>query len=1048
MNLFRDRPQRVTRAVVCSDFLMTSDTEQQSNLRWLKDLLRRPLRSATGFELEAFSSGSGSLDRERFFSLSGLPLDAAATHAWYDVESITPASRGYLQEFIERDTLVVGYELSRQTRQLLTQMGVVYIDAWLHPVRFLDDVLFAFGSNSPAVREALRAFHVSRELCFLYADRLRIQAYKGFSRPNANIDEGSALFVGQTLNDKSVLHKGRFLTLLDFKERFAALAEEAQTVYYARHPFVKTGDEEIMDFVRGFANVEQLAVPSYIALAHPNIDRVATISSSVGVEAAFFDKKSEFFHEPVIETDPDKPDGYAGVLQDFASPHFWSAILGAHCSTDASAPRLEFTDRKDKLRDMLAFYWSYKSIDKVEAMRSTLTGVNSKVNDLAKSRASAGASSNPAPRIVEREPGPLFSEIRHRFMAELADVDAVSFDLFDTLCLRAVWSHEDVVELIDVARIARRAGVAIDKAQLQAARKRARARHIERFGPAGEVTLIERYREVVDELGLPGSLAETLAHEEERVDLSLLHGLKSGLELLRAAQEAGKRVVVVSDTYYEAPFIRRLLDKIGLNGVRAEDVILSSAHRKTKMTGELFAEVAAHAGVAPGRILHVGDNADSDVAKAAAAGLRALHLPGLRELAGRGAWPAMSCSPPSLACSVANALAASRQYQLASAISYQSFAAGVPNRLGFMVFGPLLYAFSHWILRRSAERGVDRLLFLARDGQIAMRGCEQLAGGFDNAPRFEYTLASRRALGLATCENLADVHELLARSFSPSTIGELVSARLGLDPGAEGVAAALGACGFDSADTKVRHGRAGDMERVHALAARLEDRILSEAEKERRLLVRHYTDALGDAQAPAIVDIGHHGTMQQKLVKLLGRPFGGFYFATYSDIDRNVALPNWHESFFVDRGDPKADDDYNRFILMFEFLFLNAEGSFQRFVETDAGVVPEFTPAAGDEERRRFIAEVHEGAESFCQRMASILKSHLPSAQLPAAVAAGPLLAMLRAPGPADARLFDGLAFENRFSGRSHRYVIAPEGAEAGALSVWKEGQAVLHGTD
>ena len=165
------------RIILASDFLMTHEQEQLSNLRWFADLLTRPLQLATHLEIHCLHGsmpGSVSLSRRKFFALSGIEFDSNATQFFFREEDLSDASVRYLSENFEPGDLIIGYELSEVTRRLLTRIGVHYVDVWLHPVRYLDDILFAFSSNHADVFEKLCRYDLDPEHYRLYADRYRI----------------------------------------------------------------------------------------------------------------------------------------------------------------------------------------------------------------------------------------------------------------------------------------------------------------------------------------------------------------------------------------------------------------------------------------------------------------------------------------------------------------------------------------------------------------------------------------------------------------------------------------------------------------------------------------------------------------------------------------------------------------------------------------------------------------------------------------------------------------------------------------------------------
>jgi hypothetical protein len=96
------------------------------------------------------------------------------------------------------------------------------------------------------------------------------------------------------------------------------------------------------------------------------------------------------------------------------------------------------------------------------------------------------------------------------------------------------------------------------------------------------------------------------------------------------------------------------------------------------------------------------------------------------------------------------------------------------------VAAPALAAFAIWLLEESRRRGVRRLRFLSRDGQVLYELTRRLASAADAAPDLEYVYSSRLTWSLAATDprHLAETPWLL-NSFVKSNAGD-VCARLGL----------------------------------------------------------------------------------------------------------------------------------------------------------------------------------------------------------------------------------------------------------------------------
>lgn len=363
--------------IVASDMFATSQREQDSNLRWLRDLFEKSIGRGSRLSVAVASrqwNESWLFDRSEFFRLSDLEFDLTETQIYFDSKTISAASLEYLRSCLREDAVVVGYEMSHSTRDVLERAGFTYIDMWLHPVRFLDDILFAFYSNNELLNERIKSFELPEDLSFSYADRLRVQMYRGRPRINNDLKPHSALFVGQTLKDKAIASDTGMLTLMDFRAEFEKAAKTYHHIYYSRHPFVKSGDEKTLAFIRGFRNVSMTNHPAYMMLATDELEYVFSISSSVVTEAKYFGKGTDYLFRPPVNVYKDK--SYSSLLHNFLFSDFWRYVFSGGERPDPRA--INFIDGRNKMRDMLSWYWGFRTIDRLEGLYNTVSGLVSK----------------------------------------------------------------------------------------------------------------------------------------------------------------------------------------------------------------------------------------------------------------------------------------------------------------------------------------------------------------------------------------------------------------------------------------------------------------------------------------------------------------------------------------------------------------------------------------------------------------------------------------------------------------------------------------------
>jgi predicted HAD superfamily hydrolase len=1039
--------QAMRRIILASDFLMTNEQEQLSNLRWFADLLTRPLQLATHLEVHCLHGSmpnSVSLSRRKFFALSGIEFDSNATQFFFREEDLSDASIRYLSENLEPGDLIIGYELSEVTRRLLARIGVHYVDVWLHPVRYLDDILFAFSSNHAGVFEKLCRYDLDPEHYRLYADRYRISTYKGTQRVELPIAPGSALFIGQTLQDKAISHHetGEMLNLLHYREEFQRAGRLYSRVYYSRHPYVRSGDDAILAFVRQCSFAEIADWPAYQMLASPMLSHVFSISSSVVHEARYFGKSVEFLYRPAIELEPRFGlRNYASVYQEFVSGHFWSDVLSPLVATH-EVPRIVFLDSKDKLRDMLSFYWSYRQVDKVEGMRAQLNAIDRKMQGFDKTGPSSSAAAGGAPIAEPRRHDAATEE--SKLARRLLDYDVISFDVFDTLLVRPLARPEDLFLLLQDQADAIAEGALGSFVETRANSRRWAVE--DGVGLRGEeVPLVARYRAIAKRRGLSDLQVEQLCRAEEEMDLRLLRPRRLAQSLYNEALRRGKRVIVVSDTYYERAFIEKLLEQHGFRGYHR--LYVSSDTGTLKHSGTMYQTILQDLGMAPRAILHVGDNPRSDVERARQAGIDALHLPGPADAFAqhtRG-FSHMRSRDPRLE-SLMRGMSANAVADNPRAIDHPSFVGGSARNLGYCVLGPIFLGFARWLIERAIHDRRTHLYFLARDGHIARECYRLLAPLYPDAPPSTYLYASRRGFALPSAESTRDLVAMLEADFSPTSLSSLLLHRFGL-PSSAVSRADLRKTGFQAVDETVTWRD----RRLVPLVQALSPQILDAARQERALLMEYFEQQglLEASSRPGIIDIGHNGTLQRALGALLSRSdLHGYYFATFRGIEQLETLGMQAAGYVAQGVDvSEASHPYTRYVLMFELVFLNTEGSFQRMERIDGRLRPLLLPLSGEERRVAVTRDLHAGVTDFVRDCRDLFGDVIKTLHMDPAEIIAPYVEMLQQPSLLDAELFQGVAFENVYSGRDRRYAVEIAADARNSYTrapIWKEGAEVL----
>jgi hypothetical protein len=198
--------------------------------------------------------------------------------------------------------------------------------------------------------------------------------------------------------------------------------------------------------------------------------------------------------------------------------------------------------------------------------------------------------------------------------------------------------------------------------------------------------------------------------------------------------------------------------------------------------------------------------------------------------------------------------------------SLDEFAARVRWETASSVAAPLLFAFTAWVLEEAQRRGIRRLYFVARGGQIFLRLAQQLNHAGQNGLECRYLHLSRRALA-----GLGDARQGRLRE-SITAPGEVVQTLTRIQSNLGFAATDPLPAGLDTSDLH-RPLSSRDRERIADwyLApeqyAVVERRLADRAEQAHAYLEK---EGVALADPIAFVDTGWAGSLQRSLENFLG----------------------------------------------------------------------------------------------------------------------------------------------------------------------------------
>lgn len=471
---------------------------------------------------------------------------------------------------------------------------------------------------------------------------------------------------------------------------------------------------------------------------------------------------------------------------------------------------------------------------------------------------------------------------------QLADpaVRLIIFDIFDTLLVRPLLDPEDVKRVI-AAQLAPEQADAYHRWRMAA---ESEARH-----EAGEDVGLEAiYRKMAYLAGWSAEEADAVKQREIAVERAAVGVREDGAALLAEALRTGKRVVLASDMYLSADTISSMLKAARLAGWHA--LYVSSELGRRKDDGALFAHILQREGVRAEQALMVGDNERSDLQIPDGLGMRYLHVLRPVELA-RGLPRLMPFieahqGRTGLAESLTLGLIVRARF---SKVFFDAFdpdtllASATASALGYGVLGPVVLAFVQWLAVQSRRDGVEKLFFLAREGEFLKLAYDRLTQGRDDVPPSAYLVVSRRAVNVPAIRTREDMDDIAATLFNPAHFGIFLEERFGLSLSAADLDDLAHRAGLP--DDGIVTVQDGDLEPVRRVLDLVEAQILNQAAEEREALLDYLNQAgLGAGRRHAVVDVGYAGTIQKQLNRVLPPArIHGYYMMTHAGAGRLAA---------------------------------------------------------------------------------------------------------------------------------------------------------------
>ena len=314
------------------------------------------------------------------------------------------------------------------------------------------------------------------------------------------------------------------------------------------------------------------------------------------------------------------------------------------------------------------------------------------------------------------------------FAKNLLKYDLISFDIFDTLVLRPFSKPTDLFLVLE-----NRLGILNFSNIRIEAEQSARAEAVQKNGNH-EVTIYDIYKYVNRRTGLDidkGVAAELQAE----MDFCFANPYMK--RVFNILLDQGKEIIITSDMYLPQDMMTKLLESCGYKGY--SKLYVSCDYSCNKRNGGLYKNIIREH--KKKSFVHVGDNFTTDIEKPRSMGLEAVFYKNCHLSGNQWRAEGMSELTGSLYSGIVNTHLHNGTKKFPAHYEY-----------GFIYGGLYVVGYCNWIYNKAKAEGIDKVLFLSRDGVIYQRVFNMM---FDDMPN-EYVYWSRIANIKYTVENGRD----------------------------------------------------------------------------------------------------------------------------------------------------------------------------------------------------------------------------------------------------------------------------------------------------
>ena len=469
-----------------------------------------------------------------------------------------------------------------------------------------------------------------------------------------------------------------------------------------------------------------------------------------------------------------------------------------------------------------------------------------------------------------------FSEMKK----QIDSVDIVTFDFYDTLVMRFVYSPRDILKIVE-KRVERELGERFFYGEL---RNRAEAELIN-----CEYTLDDIYRNMERHIGK--EKCEKMKFLEVDTEKKMTIARADMVRLFDYAVQSGKEVYILSDMYLPKRVIKSIAKQCGIE-IDSEHLWISGELKKSKKDGtmwQLFAEKTE------GRqVVHFGDSLIGDEEQPRNAGIKSIHIPSAVELLKNCVLVKSVPFINSIYSSINMGLILNELFN--SPFVYDKsgniFSINSCKVFGKCIFGDVSLTYLLKILSELKHKQIENLIFFARDGYFLKRSFELLCKELGINISSHYLYVSRRAI-LCAASEYKDAYMCLMKSDYNGNFETYLKERFDIQIKEDDIHLS-NYCSMPNDYQTVKEWLIPYKENIQ--------RNLGTFRKNYRKYLEEF-----DWEKSAVVDICYRGSIQYWLSKVIHENIIGFYFVADMSEENEFNKANLMIPCFQEEEDLRAE---------------------------------------------------------------------------------------------------------------------------------------------